>query len=136
MQTITEQQRQSLEERIYMSFMANPELGMGEMGEARDEANRIVSEWMEKEKIVDLDPNTTVKFLFEQDETNEVFAYFPEIVHNGEYMTAYSHIGQHSACHPDYAENCVEAPQEYYSPLLCELMAQGYNNLTILNKDK
>ena len=31
--------------------MENPELGMGEMGEANDEAERIIKEWMEVNNI-------------------------------------------------------------------------------------
>lgn len=36
---------------IYESLIANPENGLGEMGECQDEAERIADEWMEKEKI-------------------------------------------------------------------------------------
>lgn len=32
---------------IYNSIMANDDFGLGEMGDARDEATRIVMEWIE-----------------------------------------------------------------------------------------
>lgn len=61
---ITEQQYKSLIQGIYDSFMGmevccecgeSPSLGMGEMGAARDEAERIVDEWMETNKITLID---------------------------------------------------------------------------------
>ena len=48
---LTEQQYESLVEAIYSSLRAMPDIGMGEMGECHDEAERIVDEWMEKESI-------------------------------------------------------------------------------------
>jgi hypothetical protein len=45
--------------------------------------------------------------------------------------TCYSHIGQHSACHPDYAKECKEATD--YQELKEELESIGYS-LNILNK--
>lgn len=48
---LTAEQITSLETGIYNSLMDNPENGMGEMGEARDEAERIVREWMEGNDI-------------------------------------------------------------------------------------
>jgi hypothetical protein len=44
MKQITNKQIESLEMLIYESIMSNEEMGMGEMGEARDEARRIVEE--------------------------------------------------------------------------------------------
>jgi len=80
---------------------------------------------------------TKVKFLYEKT-GNDVFAYFPEMVHNyngyrPDNMTCYSHIGQHSACHPDYANECKEAPINEFTDLLRELIWQGYNDLQIMN---
>lgn len=49
---LTEEQRSSLVEEIYNSLMSNPEFGLGEMGECRDEANRIVETWIESNHIV------------------------------------------------------------------------------------
>ena len=37
--------------------MSNPEYGMGEMGECRDEAERIVYEWLNKGEIIIADLN-------------------------------------------------------------------------------
>ena len=72
---------------------------------------------------------TKVMFLVNN---NELFAYFPEEIHNGEYRTGYSHIGQHSAVHPEYAEESREATPEEYQDLKNELEGIGYN-LDILN---
>lgn len=73
---------------------------------------------------------TKVLFLIEKIGEG-VFAYFPEMVHsfNGyrpDNMTCYSHIGQHSACHPDYAKECKEATPEQYAELKKELEGIGY----------
>jgi hypothetical protein len=65
-----------------------------------------------------------------------VFAYFPEETHNGEFKTCYAHLGQHSACHPDYAKECKEADFYQYQDLLKELIAQGYKDLVILNNQE
>lgn len=48
---ITEIQKNALEQKIYDLLMENPEMGMGEMGECRDAANRIVDEWIEENGI-------------------------------------------------------------------------------------
>lgn len=42
-----ENQINALIDGIYNSIMANDEFGLGEMGAARDEAVRIVMEWIE-----------------------------------------------------------------------------------------
>ena len=76
-----------------------------------------------------------VKVLFLIDkEFNEVFAYFLEEKYSSEdnIFTSYSHIGQHSACHVDYAKECKEATRLQYFPLANELTSIGYK-LTILN---
>lgn len=75
---------------------------------------------------------TKVKFLIEKD-GEDVFAYFPEIIHNDNFKTCYAHIGQHSACHADYAKECKEANYNQYMGLLKELIGQGYKDLTVLN---
>jgi hypothetical protein len=76
---------------------------------------------------------TQVKFLYERD-SNDVFACFPNIPHdNSGMLTCYAHIGQHSACHKDYAKECKEAPINEYWDLLEELISQGYNDLQIMN---
>jgi len=82
--------------------------------------------------------NEKTKILFlvnEKDPENpDVFAYFPEenFDSKGEYKTAYSHIGQHSAVHPNYAEESRPATPEEYQDLKTELESIGYN-LNVLN---
>jgi hypothetical protein len=87
---------------------------------------------------------TKVVFLIEKPEGNlqcDVFAFFPNStfsnspVHEGKMFDSYAHIGQHSACHIDYANECKEATKEQYLPLLNELLSIGYDNLEILNKN-
>lgn len=51
MTTITQKQYDSLVKDIYDSFMSIPYMGMGEMGEAREAAERIVDGWMDKNDI-------------------------------------------------------------------------------------
>lgn len=77
---------------------------------------------------------TDVKFLIEGN--NEVFAFFPSNIHHGVYMTSYAHIGQHSACHPDYASACTPATGEQYKALKLELEGLGYNLNVIFFKNK
>ena len=80
--------------------------------------------------------STKVLFLIERD-SEDVFAYFPELEHNGnELRVSYSHIGQHSACHVDYARECKEATTNEYLRLLNELIGQGYNDLLIMNSQE
>lgn len=43
---ITVIQYDSLVTKIYETLMAMPDMGMGEMGEAKDTASSIVDEWM------------------------------------------------------------------------------------------
>jgi hypothetical protein len=79
---------------------------------------------------------TKVLFLVnEKDPENpDLFAYFPEENHDREgiYKTAYSHVGQHSSAHPDYAKESREATPEEYQDLKAELEGLGYN-LEVLN---
>ena len=76
---------------------------------------------------------TKVKFLLEK-VGGGVFAYFPELKFDSSgNMTSYSHIGQHSACHPDYANSCKEANESQYKDLLKELEGQGYDDLIVIN---
>lgn len=76
---------------------------------------------------------TKVKFLLEK-VGGGVFAYFPELkADTSGNMTSYSHIGQHSACHPDYADSCKEAAYYQYSNLLVELVRIGYKDLQVTN---
>lgn len=77
---------------------------------------------------------TKVKFLIEKDSENDVWAFFPEEIAHDYFLTCYAHIGQHSACHPDYAKECKEANYDQYSDLKKELESIGYK-LEILNTD-
>ena len=83
--------------------------------------------------------HTKVIFLIEKQEGDlpcDVFAYFPEIrsTKEGGMFTCYSHIGQHSACHENYAKGCKRAEYREYRELLRELIGQGYKDLRIMNK--
>jgi len=51
MTKITDSQYKSLIGFIYSSIMGMDGMGMGEMGEAKDEAERIVDDWMEENNI-------------------------------------------------------------------------------------
>ena len=76
---------------------------------------------------------TKVIFLMEKPEGDlpcNVFAFFPEGKYshweNGTF-SCYAHLGQHSACHIDYANECKEATPEQYKDLKTELEGIGYN---------
>ena len=85
-----------------------------------------------EKKSVDENINdiVSVKFLVNDSDpkNNDVFAYFPELNYDssGKYKTAYSHIGQHSACHPEYARESRLAKPEEYMELKKELEDIGY----------
>jgi hypothetical protein len=51
MTCLTYSEAKKLEDKIYDSLMNMPDMGIGEMGEARDEARRIVTEWAEENEI-------------------------------------------------------------------------------------
>lgn len=78
------------------------------------------------------------KVIFKKDkEEGVVFAFFPEMDYNvplygKEMKTCYAHLGQHSACLQNYADECEEAKYNEYNDLLKELIGQGYK-LEILN---
>lgn len=74
-----------------------------------------------------------VQFLYHE-ANDDLFAYFPELDGdmNGN-KTSYAHIGQHSACSPDYAKECNKATKEQYLPLMRELESIGYQ-LEIINQ--
>jgi len=74
---------------------------------------------------------TRVKFYIIK---GEVLAYFPDIDgENKGNKTCYAHIGQHSACHPDYLKKGRLAHPDEYNDLLNELRGQGYDDLQILD---
>jgi hypothetical protein len=79
---------------------------------------------------------TDVLFLIEQplsDLEPSVFAFFPNEAESVDLKMCYAHLGQHSSCHIDYANECKQATQEQYNDLLKELESIGYN-LNVLNK--
>jgi len=55
MTTISVKQYDSLRDAIYGSLMEINEMGMGEMGECYDEAERIVNQWLKAECISVID---------------------------------------------------------------------------------
>ena len=73
-----------------------------------------------------------VQFFIEP-ETGDTMAYFPpeQWGPNNGTFTCYAHIGQHSACHPDYIKGCRKANKDEYADLLAELVSIGYDNLKI-----
>jgi hypothetical protein len=81
---------------------------------------------------------TEVVFLF-NDYENDLFAFFPNESYsndpNDDFYTSYCHVGQHSACHIDYANDSRFATKEEYKDLKKELEELGYN-LTILKYKK
>jgi len=70
-------------------------------------------------------PKTPVQFYVEPD--GQVMAYFPHMKHNGNQMTCYAHVGQHSACSPEYIKELNPATAEQYADLKAELESIGYN---------
>ena len=51
MKKLTQTEVDSLTKMIYDSLMNNPDFGLGEMGEIRDEAERIVRDWAAENNI-------------------------------------------------------------------------------------
>jgi hypothetical protein len=80
------------------------------------------------------EPKTKTQFLFERNSNTEVFAFFPEMDYNDTpgLKSCYAHIGQHSACHIDYAVECKPAGPEHYQQLKEELENIGYE-LEVIN---
>jgi len=83
---------------------------------------------------------TKVKFLIERPEEpliedgKTVFAFFPDEVADMEgNATSYAHIGQHSACSEEYADECRDATPVQYEDLKSELEGIGYE-LEIINQ--
>lgn len=77
-------------------------------------------------------PKTKVLFLY--NEANEdLFAFFPELKEKENTFLAYSHIGQHSECHIEYAKESKEVTELQYMDLYNELTNSGYN-LQLTNK--
>ncbi len=90
-----------------------------------------ISLGVDENVIIESNNITDVLFLYEED-NSDVFAYFPNEKVDDKYYTCYSHIGQHSACSPDYVANCKKATSYDYLSLQKELENIGYK-LNILN---
>lgn len=83
---------------------------------------------------VPIEPKTKVVFFIEKGngtENETPFAFFPEEHFTWDKtdgrFTAYAHVGQHTACHIDYAKSCRLAKPEEYADLKKELESIGYN---------
>lgn len=84
---------------------------------------------------------TKVKFYAQPG--GEILAYFPdepyyspETNNDHRTRTCYAHVGQHSACHPDYLKKCRLAAPEEFVDLLAELKGQGYDDLEVIDARK
>lgn len=79
---------------------------------------------------------TKVKFLVNEANplNKDLFVFFPEEKHNKLFLIGFSHIGQHSAVHPEYAKESRLAKFEEYKGLKTALEQLGYK-LDVLNKD-
>jgi hypothetical protein len=78
---------------------------------------------------------TLVKFLVHPEHYG-VFAYFPQLnyaknFYGNKMKCSYCHIGQHSSCSVEYAQECRKATFEEYKDLYDELIYMGYRNLKI-----
>lgn len=76
---------------------------------------------------------TKAIFLYNEN-NNDLFAFFPKdhYHHPGheayeKVFNSYAEIGQHSACHIDYAKESIIATPEQYEDLAAELTNIGYN---------
>ena len=106
---------------------------MSQSGLAKLEPNAENESVMEEE--VDNNVTKVIFLVNERDPKDpDLFAYFPEEIYDisGKYRVAYSHTGQHSSAHPDYAKESREATPEEYNNLKTELEGQGYK-LEVLN---
>jgi hypothetical protein len=82
---------------------------------------------------------TLVKFLYENDDSDVVYAFFPQLnyaknIYGNKMKTSYAHYGQHGGCHIDYAKESKEAIKNDYDYLKTELEQIGYK-LRVLNKN-
>lgn len=83
---------------------------------------------MKKDKF-----KTKVQFLknisLSNDDEVILYAFFPEELYSDDewLFNSYSHIGQHSCCHIDYAKDSTKATYEEYKDLAQELESMGYN---------
>ena len=78
--------------------------------------------------------STKTDVVFYIDTDGDVFAYFPnDDADDKGNKTCYAHVGQHSACSPDYVKKLKKATPEEYASLQKELVGQGYTDLNIVN---
>lgn len=71
---------------------------------------------------------------FEEGDKIDLFAYFPneKATNHNDSRTCYAHVGQHSSCAPEYAQESREATPDEYVDLKAELEGRGYK-LNVLN---
>ena len=86
----------------------------------KGEKKRINEELMATEKEL----KTSVLFKREGAEICAIMPY--ELADRQGNMTSYAHIGQHSACSPDYANGLKNATASEYAALKLELETAGY----------
>lgn len=78
------------------------------------------------EEIAATEKELTTEVIFKKEGT-EVTAVMPyEIFDRLGNMTNYAHVGQHSACSPEYVKKLRNATEEEYTKLKSELEAAGY----------
>lgn len=78
------------------------------------------------EEILATEKELMTSVLFKRDGT-EVCAIMPyEISDRQGNMTCYAHVGQHSACSPDYVNGLKNATESEYAALKLELETVGY----------
>jgi len=58
--TIPTEYVESLRNKIYENLIQNPDFGLGEIGDCRTEAARIVEEWMDENNLVEIEPEPTL----------------------------------------------------------------------------
>lgn len=56
MKQLTIEQYNDLTNEIYLSLINNPDFGMGEIGDCKSEAVRVVDDWMKKFNIELIEP--------------------------------------------------------------------------------
>lgn len=74
------------------------------------------------------------KVIFYKEPETGILAVFPDerFGIGSAFQNCYSHIGQHSGCHPSYVKELEEAEIRDYQDLLRELVSIGYD-LIIMN---
>jgi hypothetical protein len=65
---------------------------------------------------------------------NDLYAYFPKEIEGYGLRSCYSHVGQHSICSIEYAQNSRLARKTEYEELYNELTSLGYNLDVLKNR--